>query len=68
LKKYRDRILGVLVCGPIGFFVGVGTGIVGGPFGAVAGVGIFTTIGVAYGWSAGPDVAGLIKRLRRPKE
>ena len=48
----------------IGFFVGAGTGIVGGAFGAIAGVLVFTTIGVLWGWSAGPDLVQTVKRWR----
>jgi hypothetical protein len=46
------------------FIVGGGTGIVGGIFGAIAGVLVFTIIGAFWGWSAGPDLAQTIKRWR----
>ena len=51
--------------GLLGFFGGAGTGIVGGIFGAIAGVSLFTVIGAIYGWSAGPDIAALFGRIRR---
>lgn len=57
------RILGAVVGGVIGFLVGSGTGIVGGPFVAVAGVSVFCAIGVFWGLSAGPDFAKLLKKL-----
>lgn len=60
----KTRVLGSLVGGAIGFIVGTGTGIVGGIFGAIAGVLVFTTIGAAWGWSAGPDLAKTIHRWR----
>lgn len=63
----KTRVLGSLVGGAIGFIVGAGTGIVGGIFGAIAVVLFFTVIGVAWGWSAGPDLAQAIQRLRRRK-
>ena len=50
----KSRVLGSLFLGTIGFFAGTGTGIVGGVFGATAGVLIFTAIGRALGmerWS-----------------
>ena len=62
-KSTRSRLIGALVFGLIGFLSGAGTGIVGGIFGAIAGAGLFTTIGIVYGWSAGPDVASLFYRL-----
>lgn len=61
----KIRLLGSLVGAIVGFIVGGGTGIVGGFFGAVAGVLVFTSIGAAWGWSAGPDLAQAIQRRRR---
>ncbi len=60
----KSRVSGSLIGGTIGFFAGAGTGIVGGVFGAIAGVFIFTAIGVAWGWSAGPDVVHTLQRWR----
>ena len=60
----KARVLGSLVGALIGFIVGGGTGIVGGVFGAIAGVIVFSTIGAAWGWSAGPDLARTLQRLR----
>lgn len=60
----RARLVGSVVGGLIGFFIGAGTGIVGGMFGAVAGMMVFLTIGVLWGWSAGPDVVRMVRRLR----
>ena len=61
----RTRVVGSLIGAAIGFAFGGGTGIVGGVFGAVAGVFIFTSIGAAWGWSAGPDLIHTIQRWRR---
>lgn len=58
-------MIGALGFGLLGFVAGAGTGIVGGIFGAIAGVSLFTVIGIIYGWSAGPDIVALINRLRR---
>ena len=58
-------MIGALVFSLLGFFAGAGTGIVGGIFGAIAGVSLFTIIGAIYGWSAGPDIAALFGRIRR---
>lgn len=60
----KTRILSSLVGAFLGFMVGGGTGIVGGVFGSVAGVMVFTTIGAAWGWSAGPDLVRAIKCRR----
>jgi uncharacterized protein YcfJ len=60
----KARVLGSIVGAAIGFIVGGGTGIVGGIFGARAGVLVFTIIGAFWGWSAGPDLAQTIKRWR----
>lgn len=62
------RVIGAVCFGALGFFAGAGTGIVGGLFGAVAGVSVFTTIGVLYGISAGPDIASAAARWRRSKQ
>lgn len=61
----RRRLVGSTTLGALGFRLGDGTGIVGGPFGAVAGVGIFATIGACHGWSAGPDAVRLAERIGR---
>ncbi len=50
-----------------GAAIGAGTGIVGGPFGAVAGATVFTLIGAGWGLSAGPDAAQKIKEWRNKK-
>ena len=50
-----------------GATIGAGTGIVGGPFGAIAGVSVFTIIGAGWGISAGPDAAQKIKDWRQKK-
>lgn len=60
----KTRILSSLFGAFLGFLVGGGTGIVGGVFGAVAGVMVFMTIGAAWGWSAGPDLMRAIDRWR----
>jgi uncharacterized protein YcfJ len=60
----KSRIMGSLAGAFLGSMVGGGTGIVGGFFGAVAGVLVFTAIGAAWGWSAGPDLARLVQRWR----
>lgn len=64
-KSMKNRMIGSVIFGMLGLIAGAGTGIVGGVFGAIAGVGLFTVIGAIYGWSAGPDIASLISRLRR---
>jgi len=61
----KTRILGSLIGASAGFLVGGGTGIVGGVFGAIAGVLVFTAIGAAWGWSAGPDLVRAIQKWRR---
>lgn len=58
-------MIGALIFSILGLLAGSGTGIVGGVFGAIAGVGVFAVIGAIYGWSTGPDIAALISRLRR---
>jgi len=60
----KIRVLGSVVGGTLGFFVSAGTGIVGGIFGAIAGVLVFTGIGAAWGWSAGPDLVQAVQRWR----
>ena len=58
------RLIGAAFFGTIGFIVGAGSGIVGGLIGATAGAGIFTTIGVFYGFSAGPDAVRIVRWIR----
>lgn len=60
----KSRVVGGTTGGIIGFLVGSGTGIVGGPFVAVAGVFVFTLIGIGWGLSAGPDIADKLRALR----
>ena len=63
----KERLIGGAIFAFVGFLVGSGTGIVGGPFGAIAGVFVFTIIGAAWGWSAGPDIVRLVLRwTKRP--
>ena len=64
-QKMKYRAAGAAIGGFVGFLIGTGTGIVGGPFGATAGVTIFSLVGVGWGISAGPDVAALLRRKRR---
>lgn len=66
-QKMKARLLGTIAGGSIGAMLGMGTGIVGGAFGAVAGFSIFTIIGLAWGFSAGPDLARAIARWRSKK-
>lgn len=58
------RAIGTICGAALGFLIGAGTGIVGGPFGAMAGVLVFTTGGAIWGFSAGPDLALQINRWR----
>lgn len=60
----KTRLIGTAFGGVVGFLVGAGTGIVGGPFGAVAGVTVFTVGGAIWGFSAGPDLVRAINRWR----
>lgn len=60
----KARIAGVAGGAAIGFLFGAGTGIVGGVFGGIAGVSVFTICGAAWGFSAGPDFADAIRRWR----
>lgn len=60
----KARIIGTVAGGIVGAILGTGTGIVGGAFGAVAGFAVFTTIGVVWGFSAGPDLARALARWR----
>jgi len=61
------RVIGT-ACGAIlGAMIGSGTGIVGGPFGAVAGASIFTIGGAIWGFSAGPDIVGQFRKWRSRK-
>ncbi|MCF1485644.1 hypothetical protein FS800_26520 [Agrobacterium vitis] len=62
-KRLKFRFFGAIGFGLLGLIVGSGTGIVGGFFSAVAGVGVFTTIGIVYGLSAGPDIQILLIKL-----
>jgi hypothetical protein len=63
----KARIAGVLVGVLVGAAIGSGTGIVGGPFGAVAGASIFMIGGGFWGFSAGPDFAQQIQKWRLKK-
>tara|TARA_R110002072_G_scaffold107672_1_gene234008 strand:- start:246 stop:452 length:207 start_codon:yes stop_codon:yes gene_type:complete len=63
----KARLIGVLVGVLAGAVIGGGTGIVGGPFGAVAGASIFMIGGGLWGFSAGPDVARQIDKWRSRK-
>lgn len=57
----RSRIVGAGIGGITGFLIGSGTGTVGGPFVAMAGVTVFTLIGVFWGLSAGPDLTDKVR-------
>ena len=61
----RNRVLGSLIGGAIGFLLGAGTGIVGGAFGAIAGVSVFIADGAGWGWSARSDLAQSVRRWRK---
>jgi len=61
----KSRVFGSILGGAIGFSAGTETGIVGSFFGAIAGVFVFTAIGVAWRWSAGPDLVRTVQRWRR---
>ena len=50
-----------------GATIGAGTGIVGGPFGAIAGATVFTVIGAGWGFSAGPDAAQKLEKWRNKR-
>ncbi len=61
------RIVGT-ICGVVlGGMIGAGTGIVGGPFGALAGVTVFIVGGGIWGFSAGPDLARQFQKWRSRK-
>lgn len=67
----NPRIVGVVAGATAGATIGTGTGIVGGPFGAVAGFSVFTIGGAIWGFSAGPDAAQKIadwRNKRSPKK
>lgn len=64
VRVRRSRIIGATLGGTIGFLVGSGTGIVGGPFVAMAGVVVFTAIGIGWGLSAGPDLVDRVREWR----
>jgi hypothetical protein len=61
----KDRFIGSAILAIIGLLVGSGTGIVGGAFGAVAGVFVFMIIGAAWGWSAGLDIMHVARRWKK---
>lgn len=63
----KFRIAGVLAGGSAGAMIGAGTGIVGGPFGAVAGMTVFAVGGALWGFSAGPDAERQISRWREKR-
>lgn len=63
----KSRIAGVVSDTTAGAAIGAGTGIVGGPFGAVAGATIFTLIGAGWGLSSGPDAAQKIEEWRNKR-
>ena len=53
------------LCGcAVGAFVGAGTGIAGGSFGAVPGLGVFAGGGAIAGFLAGPDADRILRRLK----
>lgn len=60
----KARIAGTVGGALLGLFIGAGTGIVGGFFGGVAGASVFALGGAAWGFSAGPDLIGAIRRRR----
>ena len=60
----NSRIAGVIAGATAGATIGAGTGIVGGPFGAIAGASVFTIGGAIWGFSAGPDAAQKIADWR----
>ncbi len=63
----KIRLLGTMIGATIGALIGAGTGIVGGPFGAVAGMSVFMIGGAIWGFSAGPDLTNQLRRWRDRK-
>lgn len=63
----KARIVGVITGGSAGAMIGAGTGIVGGPFGAIAGMTVFAVGGAIWGFSAGPDAERQIARWRETR-
>ncbi|NTG71443.1 hypothetical protein EXN67_29010 [Rhizobium rhizogenes] len=57
----KARLIGMAAGGILGALIGSGTGIVGGIFGAIAGLGVFAAIGIAWGFSLGPDISRVIR-------
>lgn len=68
MSDMKTRMIGLVAFGMLGLLLGSGTGIVGGVFGAVAGLFVFGAIGAVYGWSAGPDIAKFIANFLKRKE
>jgi uncharacterized protein YcfJ len=64
----KARVAGVLAGGSAGAMIGAGTGIVGGPFGAVAGMTVFAIGGAVWGFSAGPDAERQFYRWREKRK
>lgn len=58
------RFVGVMSGGIIGLFIGHGTGIVGGLFGAIPGISVFAFGGAVWGFSAGPDLVRAVLCFR----
>lgn len=67
MSDIKVRIIGLVAFGMLGLLLGSGTEIVGGVFGAVAGLFVFSVIGAIYGWSAGPDIAKFIAKFLKRK-
>lgn len=63
----KSRISGTILGASVGATIGAGTGIVGGPFGAIAVATVFTVIGAGWGFSAGPDVAQKLEEWRNKR-
>jgi uncharacterized membrane protein len=60
----KNKIIGLFGGALLGLFVGSGTGIVGGFFGAIGGASVFMFLFAALGYYAYPDFAGWLERRR----
>jgi hypothetical protein len=61
----NNKIIGLMGGALLGLFLGSGTGIVGGFFGAVAGASVFMILFAGLGYYAYPDVMEKIGRWRQ---
>jgi len=64
-KSLRKRVIGAAIGGLAGLIFGSGTGIVGLPFGAIAGWPLFLVLGAVIGFFSATDISNILGDMKK---